>query len=224
MKREIIFSIIAVFVIIMAGCAKDNYDAPSSMLTGAVTYNGVPVSVKSGGPRLELWQYGYQTREAISVYIAQDGTYSAQLFDGNYKLVRVAGAPWAVQTDTISITVSGSTNVDVPVIPNYAVSGEIFANAAGVISASGLVTKIGTLNADRISLFIGKTSIVDATNNAAASNKSGGAISNLSVPLTWSYTLSSTLAAKDYIYARIGVRCPGVTEWNYSSVQKIMLK
>jgi hypothetical protein len=223
MKRENLFTIIVAFVIIMAGCTKDNYDPPTSMLTGTVTYNGSPVGVRTGGTQLELWQYGYQLRSKIAVQIAQDGTYSARVFDGDYKLVRLAGAPWANQTDSINVTVSGATKVDVPVVPYFTITGETISYAGGVLSASCTVTKVGTSNIERLTLYIGTTSIVDASNNGGKSDKTGSALSNLAVPLTFSYTVPTTLASRSYIYARIGVKTTGVNELLYTPVKKIQL-
>lgn len=223
MKREIIFTLIAAFVIIFAGCTKDNFDPPTSMLTGTITYNGSPIGVRSNGTQLELWQYGYKLRSKIAVYIAQDGTYSARLFDGNYKLVRLKGAPWVNQTDSIDVTVSGATKVDVPVVPYFTITGETFSYAGGVLSASCTVTKVGTVNIERLTLYVGTTSIVDASNNVGFSDKTGAELSNLTVPLTYSYTVPTTLTSISYIYARIGVKATGVGELLYTPVQKIQL-
>jgi hypothetical protein len=223
MKREILFTIIVAFVIIMAGCTKDNYDPPTSMLTGTITYNGSPVGVRSGGTQLELWQYGFQLRSKVAVQIAQDGTYSARLFDGNYKLVRLAGAPWTNQTDSIDVTVSGATKVDVPVVPYFTLTGEIFTYAGGVLSSSCTVNKIGTAAIERLTLYVGTTTIVDASNNGGKSDKTGSALSILTAPLTFSYTLPATLTSRSYIYARIGVKTTGVNELLYTPVKKIQL-
>ena len=49
--------------------------------------------------------------------------------------------------------------------------------------------------------------------------KSGTALSNLSQPLVYSFTLGANVRGP--IYARIGVRTQGVGELFYSPVQKI---
>ena len=134
MKKIVLYTLISAFVLFIAGCAYDNYDPPKSSLSGNVTYNNVPVGVRSGATQLELWQYSWNTRgvvarSKISVYIAQDGSYSARLFDGDYKLVRLKGAPWANQTDSISVTVSGDTKADVPVTPYFVITNPTFTPA-----------------------------------------------------------------------------------------------
>lgn len=209
------------FIIMIAGCAKDNYDPPKSFLKGTVVYNGNPVGVRSNATQLELWQYGFALRQKIIVHIAQDGTFSSKLFDGDYKLVRLSGAPWSPQTDSINVTVKGTTTVEVPVTPYFTITGETFSNASGVISASCNVSKIGTSVIERVTLYIGITSIVDANNNATKLDKTGAALSDLSVPLTFSITPAASITAKGYVFARIGVKTSGVSELFYTPVHQI---
>ena len=104
--KKLIILFAAVFSIVFTSCEIDNFSAPESMLSGTVTYNGEAVGVRTNGTQLELWQDGYALDEKIAVHIAQDGTYSARLFNGEYKMVRLSGAPWAESTDTIVINVT----------------------------------------------------------------------------------------------------------------------
>jgi hypothetical protein len=56
--------------------------------------------------QLEIWQKGYQLYTSIPVYVTQDGTFSAVLFDGNYKLVSKSGnGPWVSKQDTVDFVV-----------------------------------------------------------------------------------------------------------------------
>jgi hypothetical protein len=238
MKREILYTLIFALAIFVTGCKYDNYDPPTSMLTGTVNYQGAPVGVKSGGNQLELWQYGFKLRSKIAVYIDQDGTYSARLFDGNYKLVRLKGAPWTDQTDSIDVAVKGNTVVDVPVTPYFNITAPAFSFADSTITASGLVTKIGTKNIERVTLYVGYTTIVDATNVGTYTDysfnppktvtlkldKTGAAIANLTSPLTFSYRLHKLVYAKQYVYARLGVKTSGVSEMYYTPAQKFKIR
>jgi hypothetical protein len=170
MKKIVLYTMISAFVLFLAGCAYDNYDAPTSSLSGNIVYNNVPIGVRSGATTLELWQYKWDTqglvaRAKITVNISQDGFYSARLFDGDYKLVRVQGGPWSnLNTDTISVTVSGKTILDVPVTPLYILSTPTITNSSGVITSSVSVTKVGTTNITSLTLYVGATNIVDANN------------------------------------------------------------
>jgi len=223
MKRILIYSLLISLILIVTGCEYDNYKEPTSFLTGKVHYNGTPVGVRSGGTQLELWQYGYALRSKIAVYIDQDGTYSARLFDGNYKLVRLGGAPWVSQTDSIDVVVKGNTVVDVPVTPYYTLSDVTITNNAGVITATAKVNKIGTLGITNLQLLVSNTRLLDVTYYKQQSTLTSG-LSDLSTPKTLTLTLNSTMAARDYIFARIAVRITGVNERYYSEVFKINLK
>lgn len=112
-------------ILLLASCEYDNYDMPNAILSGRVVYEGTPVGVRATATRLELWQDGYANRTKIDVNIAHDGTYSAALFNGRYKIVRVAGAPWEAQSsDTIVVDVKGNTTKDVEINPFIAISNE----------------------------------------------------------------------------------------------------
>src|SRR5690349_15530892 len=115
MKNNLLLLLIVVSV--LGGCKKDNKEPPKSVLTGTVLVEGTKqaVGVASNRVQLELWQNGYALFQKIPVYIDQDGTFSATLFDGQYKLVRLSGAPWTNNTDTITVNLKGSSTVDVPV-------------------------------------------------------------------------------------------------------------
>jgi hypothetical protein len=164
-------------ILLVAGCKKDNYDPPSSTLSGRVTYQNQPVSVRSfsstnlgnTGTMLELYQKGYAFHTKIPVNVAQDGTYSAKVFDGDYQLVRSRGnGPWVDNTDTISVQVRGTTTMDVPVQPYYIVQNEKFQKSGTAITATVSVKQVITGKAvDRATLFLNSTQFVDVNNNVA---------------------------------------------------------
>jgi hypothetical protein len=74
-------------VALLTACEKDNYTEPKSTLSGQIVYNGEPIGVEEGQVRLQLWQPGFGKLAALDAQIAQDGSYSALLFDGSYKMV-----------------------------------------------------------------------------------------------------------------------------------------
>ncbi len=225
MKSSIASYALAALILLLAACAKDNYKMPNAVLTGRVVYQGQPVGVRSNGVQLEFWQHGYQVFSKIPVYVAQDGTFSASLFDGNYKLVQLkANGPWVDKADSVDVTVKGSTTVDMPVTPYFTISGETFTKSGTTVTASGKITKISTNTIERVSLYIGTTTIVDATNNGAVSNQTGAALADLSQPINFSVALPAALAGRDYVYARIGVKTLGTGEMLYTQLQKIVLK
>lgn len=229
--KSIISTFSIAFVVFLASCEKDNFDAPSSQLTGRVVYQGQPIGVRtpvngSGGVQLELWQYGYALREKIPVYVDQDGSFSATLFDGDYKLVMLKGSgPWVDNTDTINVKVSGATTIDFPVQPYYTVSNSTFSKSGSNITATAKINQVVTTNTiERATLYIGTKQFVDVNNNAEKLEIAGSNITDLSQPVNFTLAIPTSLAGRDYVFGRIGVKATGVNELVYSPVQKIMLK
>ena len=230
MKSKVIFLTTIAIVLFLTACKYDNFDTPQSILSGSVVYNNIPVGVRSGAAELELWQYGYQLRSKIPVYIAQDGTFTAKLFDGNYKLVRLAGAPWATQTDSIDVKVSGNTVVTVPVAPFGTITGATFAYTKTDVSmtANCSVAKVGTAAITSLTLYVGVTSIIDANNNTVSTTLPAASLTDLTTPKTVKVALTNVsptfLSARSYVYVRLGLLTAGSAERIYTQVQKIQLQ
>jgi hypothetical protein len=236
MKKRILYTVISVFVLFLAGCEYDNYDPPTSILSGNVHYNNVPVGVRSGGTQLELWQYDWDSRGIIArakivVNIDQNGFYSSRLYDGDYKLVRLKGGPWADQTDSIDVKVSGNTTVDVPVTPFYVITNPTFTLSGNEITSTCNITKVGMADITSLTLYVGVTNIVDANNNGKQFvTLRESDLTDLSSVKTIKLTLDIDKLVKDHpawtrnhIYVRLGVLSNGSTERYYTPVQKIML-
>jgi hypothetical protein len=232
MKRLFI-TLLAGLGLLTAGCQKDNITPPTSVLTGRVTFQNEAVGVRGQGTTnltnqglapLELWQRGEKFRNKIELYINQDGTYSATLFDGDYKLtLRSNGGPWQNSTDSIDVKVRGNTVVDVPVLPYFVVRNAAIAKSGSVITASCQVSQATAgRNIESVTLFVNNSQFVDTNNSLVGrTTKSGTDLSNLAQPLSFSLSLPST--ARNAVYARIGVKTQGVGELYYSPVQKITL-
>ncbi|HYQ58572.1 MAG TPA: DUF3823 domain-containing protein [Draconibacterium sp.] len=222
MKTKILLLSVSIILFIFTGCQEDNYDAPGSLLTGRVVYNGEAVGVRSNGVQIELWQHGYANFEKIPVYVNQDGTFSAVLFDGDYKLVRLAGAPWEASTDSIDVEVRGGTTVDVPVVPFFNVENVSFSKSGGNVTATFTVNKVssqGTLN--RVVLYLGKNYLTDNGYNIASVALPAADIT-LGATTTLSVAIPATVNT-DFIYARVGVETSGVGQLLYSTSEKVAL-
>jgi len=229
---------IAVAILAISGCAKDNYTAPQSILSGHVVYNGTAVGVRSngntsGGAQLEIWQHGYQLFTKIPVYIAQDGSYSALLFDGDYLIDRLAGAPWVPQpTDSVLVHVRGNTTQDITVTPYFFVSAVTYTHTANTVTATITIVKptgsTGTLSAVR--LYVGRTIITDQTSSDAVISIPAASIV-VGTPFTATVTIPATLLpgglyasqAAGGIYARVGVLSTQASELQYSTATFIPL-
>ncbi|ARK09145.1 DUF3823 domain-containing protein [Fibrivirga algicola] len=220
--KAILFSLLA-GTILMTSCQKDNFEPPKSTLTGRVIYENQPVGVRTNGVQLELWQRGYQLFTKIPLLVGQDGTFSAVLFDGDYKLVRLRGnGPWVDNTDTIAVQVRGSATIDVPVQPYFVIRNPTVQRSGTNLTGSCTVAQATAGRAiERVTMYVGTTQFVDATNNVGSVNLTGTALADLSKPLALSLALPTAVSSRAYFYARIGVKTVGVAELLYAPVQKI---
>lgn len=231
MKAQIIW-ITAFVCLLFASCEHDNFDEPNATISGKVLYNGNPVGVRTNGTQLELWQEGYQLFTKIPVYIAHDGTFSASVFNGRYKIVRLAGAPWEAQTgDTIVVDVKGSTVIEVPVTPYFIVKNESFRKDAGTITSTFTIDKIvETANVVSVNLYLGKNILTDHNKNENDDSQDKYQrsldLSQLAFgqEITMTSLIPEALINEDYIFARLGVRSNQSNEYYYTQVQKISLK
>lgn len=220
MKKILIFA--AVLSLIFTSCQKDNYAAPEATLSGTVNYNGTPVGVRTTGTELELWQDGFALNEKITVHIDQDGTYSARLFSGQYKLVRQEGAPWAPQlSDTIPVTVNGDTTFDVEVQPYFTLQNVAFQQYGNAVKADFTVNQVDT-NADltNVKLYASKDILLDDNHSDKSvsldvNTVTSGDQSSLIV------VLPDDLLNAGYLYFRVGVKSNLSNEYYYSQVEKL---
>ncbi|REA57174.1 hypothetical protein DSL64_24630 [Dyadobacter luteus] len=218
-------SIWLLFFIALWSCEKDNYTPPASTLTGSVVFNNQPVGLRSNGVQLELWQPGFPLRTKIPVHVDQDGSFSASVFDGNYRLSFVGGnGPWVVSRDSIVVNVNGNTTVDVPVKPYYVISNEAVTNEAGKLASTFNLGKIDDSRALQfVGLYIGTTAVLDNINNRQKVEIQAANITSLTAPVKIDATLSAALASREYVFARIGVKTSGVNEMIFSPVVKVEL-
>lgn len=226
MKLHQIFYIFLILACILSACEKDNFDPPKSTLTGRVIYQNQALGVRSNGVQLELWQPGFQLYSKIPVFLNQDGTFSASLFDGDYKLVLLRGnGPWVDNSDTVNVQVRGSAVIDVPVQPYYLIANETFGNNGTEITASCRVDKIsGDRAIERVILYIGATQFVDSNNNVGRVEKEGADLVDLSQNLSFSTAVPAAVLAKGYCFGRLAVKTVGVAEMLYTPVQKIQFR
>jgi len=207
------------------GCKKDNYDAPESMLTGKVVYEGQAIGVRTNEVQLELWQHGYELFTKIPVYVAPDGTFSARLFDGNYKLTMLVGSgPWLTRTDSIDVKVQGNTIVDFPVTPYSFVRSANYQRNGSTITATANVQSVSQVNAlESVNFYIFSTALVDNVNKTAEAIVPAASITNLS-GVTTNIAIPATLSSLDAVYVRVGVKTAGVAALAFSPAERIALK
>ncbi|ACU62406.1 DUF3823 domain-containing protein [Chitinophaga pinensis] len=217
------YVITLLLLVLVNGCKKDNYEKPSSLLSGKVVYDKEAVGLRSNGVQLELWQHGFELFTKIPVYVAQDGTFSASLFNGSYKLVRLPGnGPWVNNIDSIDVTVNGNTVIEVPVQPYFVIKNATISKSGTTVTGTFSIVKVangGTL--ESVALFVGKTNIVDAVNNLGSAAVNGSDITDINAPVTVTLTIPGSLSGQSFFFARVSVKTAGVAEHIYSQPIKI---
>ena len=227
MKNIIQVSFVLLLSVWVASCGKDNYDPPQSMLTGQIVYNGEPIQVRGTreAVQLQLYQDGWQTRSPITVYVTQDGSFSAALFDGEYKLVTTdRNGPWVNSRDTTIVNLKGSQHIQLNVTPFFTISGTniSYSTSNSTLSASLTITKVvSDANLDRVYLILSKTQFADEVYYLIRKE-----VTNMT---TGSNSLSATLSASDItainsaptIYGRVGVKTVGTEQAIWSPVVRL---
>ncbi len=228
------FNSVILFLSFMAiiSCKKDNYNPPNSILTGAILYNGDTLRFSNSNPlNLELWQTGFGKRTPINVFVNEAGKFSAVLFDGDYKLDLPSGNyPFVFPSDkgndhdTISFRLDGSLNLNLDVTPYYILKDVSFSKDDRSISANFIINKIisdaRSKNIDKVFLFLGKTRIVDNSNNISTASvlpKDITDYDNVNIKTT----IPEMTPSQSYVFARVGLKIASIEQMIFSPVIKI---
>lgn len=217
-----IFSLVLLLVL-FTGCGKDNYDAPESKLVGKVTYQGQALNLRGTGEaiQLQLYQDGYEKHDPISVFVGQEGEFSALLFNGEYKLVtRDGNGPWMNRHDTVMVNLNGHSEVNIEVTPYFTISNEQLAVSGTTMTASFTINQIvSTATINKVMLILSKTQFADDVNNVFRKDiteVSAGAV-NLSADIS----SNTEIAKAKALYARVGVLANGADQAIYSTVVRL---
>ena len=229
MKRRFQYFLLLV-TIAAVSCKKDNFSEPGSLLSGKVAYKGEAIGVENYQVPFQLYQYGFGKVGPVDGTVSQDGTYSALLFDGDYKLIipngqgpflwkkLASGAP-----DSISVALRGNQTLDLEVMPYYMIRNPQITGGSGkvtaVFKAEKIITDANAKNIERVNLYINKTQFVSGGNNVGSTQINGGAIAdpnNISLNVT-----VNPIPGQNYVFARIGLKIDGVEDMIFSPVQKV---
>ena len=221
-KIGTIFSLLSLSLLAVS-CGLDNYDEPESFLEGKITYEGKQLGLKgtNGGIQLQLYQDGYEKHDPISVFVGQEGEFSALLFNGEYKLVtRDGNGPWINRHDTVMVNLSGHSEVNIEVTPYFTISDEQLAVSGTTMTASFTINQIvSTATINKVMLILSKTQFADDVNNVFRKDiteVSAGAV-NLSADISGNTEIAKAKA----LYARVGVLANGVDQAIYSPVIRL---
>lgn len=243
--RYIVFFVFFALCAVVVSCEKDNYEAPTSTLNGRIVYQGEAIGVETFQVPYELYQFGFGKVGPIgassnpnfnaSNFFAQDGSFSAILFDGEYKLIipngqgpfiwkkTPTGAP-----DSVAITLRGSQTVDLEVMPYYMVRTPQFTavgtdSITATFKAEKIITDPATAkDIERVSFYINKTQFVSGNGDQRIAFKdlSGSAIVDPN-SITLGIKVPAIVPAQNYVFARVGIKIAGVEDMIFSQVQKV---
>lgn len=210
-------------MLLATGCGLDNYDEPQSTLEGRVVYNNQSIGVRgtADAVQVQLYQDGYEKHDPIPIYLTQDGSFKAILFNGQYKLITRSGnGPWLNSTDTIVVNVNGYTTCELPVTPYYTLAEENFSLNGNIVNGSTLVTKVvETSSISSALLLVSKTAFVDEGTYLARQELTDVSEGTLSMSLDLSGNDDAASAVA--LYARIGVKPAESDQYVYTPVVQI---
>lgn len=233
MKSKFQYIIFLAFCVAVASCKKDNYSAPSSILSGHLVYQGEAIGVEYNQVPYELYQFGFGKVGAIGQSFAQDGSYSSLLFDGEYKFIipngqgpfmwkyTASGAP-----DSLSISMHGSQTLDIDVTPFYMIRNPQITGSSNKVSATfkaeKIITDANAKDIERVSLYINKTQFVSGNGDQriAATDIAGADITDVN-NISLSVDVPAIVPAQNYVFARVGIKIAGVEDMIFSPLVKL---
>ncbi|MFW6267803.1 MAG: DUF3823 domain-containing protein [Marinilabiliaceae bacterium] len=231
-KINILFAII-----LLAGgfasCEYDNYEEPKSQLSGTIHYDGDPINVAYNEVSFQLWEEGWELEYPIDVEVAQDGTYSAKLFNGTYMLIIDENqGPFRnipdpdTGSDSIQVELTGSQELDIEVEPYYMIRNADFNASGDEVNASfsleQIITGDDARNVEAVHLSVHKRKFVDNRNNLENTVVAGGDIEDFD-NISLSVNVPDMTPSQDYVFARIGVKIEGVEDLLFSEVVELDL-
>ena len=206
---------------LMQGCGLDNYDEPEAQFSGRVTYQGEPLQLRHGSIKFDLEQDSYELGDKIEVAIAQEGTFAARIFPGEYRFVpRPGNGPWTDDCQPVEFTIKGGKQLDFEVVPYYLLRNSNITLSGNTLNGVCSVKSIaGGKAIEAMTLFVGKTRFVDdrGGRSVVTSNfeQPAEGVNNISV------NIKEIVDKYPVLYARNGLKIHGVDERIYTEIVKI---
>jgi hypothetical protein len=233
MKNSFKYFLVAGLAAMTFSCEKDNYAPPSDMLSGSLLYKGDSIYVERNSVHFQIYQYGFGKVGPVSTdeTFAQDGSYSAALFNGSYKLMIPSGdGPFmwpktaSGTPDSVSIDLQGNKTVDLEVTPFWMVRNAAIAASGGNVNATfkaeKIVTDANAKDIERVSLYINKTQFVAGSNSIAHTDLNGIDITDLN-NISMSVAIPSMTPTQNYVFARVGIKLIGVEDMIFSPLMQV---
>lgn len=219
--------------VILTSCSYDNYEEPKLTLEGTLVYEGEPIGVSYNDVYMELWEQGWQRLGSINVAVDQDGTFSSQLFAGDYKLIipgnqgpfRKISNPQS-GNDTIPVSLNGSQQIEIEVLPYYMIRSLNISGGTDRVDAAfsleKIITDTNARDVQEVFLYVSKTTFVDGRTSIANTRIDGSDLTDLN-DISLSVDVPARVPTQDYVFARIGVRIQGVEDMIFSEIIKVNL-
>jgi len=233
-RKTLDLILVSVLPLFLLSCKKDNYSAPNIHLKGNIVYNGENINVSYNDVTFQLWEPGWGKLTPINVTVNQDGSYSALLFKGKYKLVFPPGAgPFIPEkdknsgNDTIYIDLQTDMNLDINVTPYYLIKNSQFSftSTDSTVHAKFKIQKIISdslisQGVESVTLYISKTNWVDGRTSIASSTISGSSIVDTN-NVSLSVRIPSMVPVQHYVFARIGLKITNIGKMIFSPIEEI---
>ncbi len=232
---RLLFTVLS--VVFLSGCSTeiDNWDYPTSKVSGQFLYKGQPMQLMgtasdaTGSNMLQLHQTGEGWIQGfVKVFSREDGSYTINAFDGDYYLNLTPGrGPWVPNTDTLRFTLKGEqANVNFEVTPYFWLSNYTSSYKDSVFTATFNVEKIvATADMEKTVIQLAPTAIVDNTSRTlerAFTNVVPGS-NTLTLNLkTLSNAEKTNLRRTGFLFVRIGIKTRNVSDLIYSTTSQLM--
>ncbi|MFD0751827.1 DUF3823 domain-containing protein [Mucilaginibacter calamicampi] len=178
-RITLVITLLAAAGFLLQSCGKDNLVSyPTSIIKGAITYNGQPVRLMSSNNQLNsgvatqnlntlvLRQTGPQPLQGGDnrIFARNDGTFTVNTFDGDYELrPNPSRAPFQDFTP-IPFTLNGEQTINIPVTPYFWVSNFQSTFVDSVFTATFKLDRIvSTAALQEVRVYFNTTNKVDAS-------------------------------------------------------------
>jgi len=215
--------VMTVVILMFSSCKYDNFDEPTSVIEGKITYNGKTLGFRSNALNLQLWQSGFGLYTSVSVAVNQDGTFRALMFDGDYKLINATGTtqPWVYRSDTVFFNLKSKAEIDYQVTPYFIINDETYSKSGNNMTANCKLEKIvSTATLQSATLYVSRTAICNENYKEASQQLNASAITDLN-NVNFTVAIPQRLIDFGYCYVRLGVKVSQASERLYTQVQKI---
>jgi hypothetical protein len=227
------FQFLTLFFIatLVLACEKDNFDEPTTSLTGRLVYQGEPINLEYNRVGYELYQDGFGKVGPIGSTFTPEGEFSHLLFNGEYKMIIPIGqGPFLPlqnekgQADTIFIDLNGSETMDIEVTPYWRFRNQVLiageGRVAATVSLEQIVTGDQAREIENVTLYVSKTAFANPQTNVATVGMGGGDITDPG-SISLSVDIPDIQPVQNYVFASVGVKFAGVEDLLFSATERL---